>query len=155
MSERNVIAPMLWAYIEGSIGRLVELALELDEETRARRPEFEGANSIATLVGHTLGNAEDNLLGTLCGVRVTYDREADFEAPMTDALEIKARWSGLGARFQSELQNLTDESVLAVRSHPRRGEISGLAVLTVVARHSAEHLAHAEVTRDLLLSARQ
>ncbi|MDP9352215.1 MAG: DUF664 domain-containing protein [Chloroflexota bacterium] len=34
--------------------------------------------------------------------------------------------------------------------HPRRGRITGREVLLVVARHCAEHLGQAELTRDLL-----
>ena len=33
--------------------------------------------------------------------------------------------------------------------HHWRGEISGREVLIVVARHTAEHLGHAELTRDM------
>jgi|GEM_PF-4082909 len=63
------IARTLWPYIERSLDRLVAVALELPEQERLARPPIEGANSIATLVGHTLANAEENLLGTLGGSR--------------------------------------------------------------------------------------
>ncbi len=39
---------------------------------------------------------------------------------------------------------------LEVRQHPRRGEVRGFDVLLVVARHAAEHLAQAEVTRTIV-----
>ena len=39
------------------------------------------------------------------------------------------------------------------RVHPRRGLLTGREILIVVARHAAEHLAHAELTRDLLMTA--
>ncbi|MCB0140064.1 MAG: DUF664 domain-containing protein, partial [Caldilineaceae bacterium] len=35
-------------------------------------------------------------------------------------------------------------------THPRRGQMSGRAILMVVMRHAAEHMGHAELTRDLL-----
>jgi hypothetical protein len=38
----------------------------------------------------------------------------------------------------------------AMRTHPRRGPMSANEILLVVARHAAEHLAQAELTRDLL-----
>jgi hypothetical protein len=37
----------------------------------------------------------------------------------------------------------------ATYRHPRRGAISGREILIVVARHAAEHLGQAELTRDL------
>ena len=150
----SLIASTSWAYIERSLDRLVTLALEMTEEQRARVPDFEAFNSVATLVGHTLGNAEDNLLGTLCGLKVVYDREADFEAPIVDASDIRRRWDSLQARVTEEVARLSDSDVLEVRQHPRRGEIHGLEVLLVVARHAAEHLAQAEMTRTIVEAGR-
>jgi len=83
---------------------------------------------------------------------VAYDREADFEAPIADAAAIEAHWADRRARIDALIVTLDDASILATRVHPRRGEITGLDVLVVVARHAAEHLAHAELTRDWLRS---
>ena len=146
----SLIASTSWAYIERSLDRLVTLSLELSDEQRARVPDYEAFNSVATLVGHTLGNAEDNLLGTLCGLEVIYDREADFEAPIVDAEAIRERWEDLRARISEEIARLSNEDVLELRQHPRRGEVRGLDVLLVVARHAAEHLAQAEMTRTIV-----
>ena len=146
----SLIASTSWAYIERSLDRLVTLALEMTEEHRARVPNYEAFNSVATLVGHTLGNAEDSLLGTLCGLEVIYDREADFEAPIVDASKIRQRWADLRARVTEEVARLSDSDVLEMRQHPRRGDIRGLDVLLVVARHAAEHLAQAEMTRTIV-----
>lgn len=147
-----VIAPTIWRYTRGSLDRLVALSLDLTEAERAERPPIEEANSIATLVGHTLANAEDNLLGTLAGLPVTYHRQADFDAPETDATAIRDRWDALQARIEAAIATIDDVRVLGPVSHPRRGEVTGLEVLLVVARHAAEHLAHAELTRDWLRS---
>jgi hypothetical protein len=40
-----------------------------------------------------------------------------------------------------------------MRQHPRRGPLSGREILIVVARHAAEHLGQAELTRDLMKAA--
>jgi hypothetical protein len=150
VAESSVIVSTCWPYIERSLDRLVTLALEMTEDQRARVPDFEAFNSVATLVGHTLANAEDNFLGTLCGIAMVYDREADFEAPIVDAELIRQRWDRLRARVTEEIANLSDADVIEVRQHPRRGEIRGLEVLLVVARHAAEHLAQAEMTRTIV-----
>ena len=39
-------------------------------------------------------------------------------------------------------------------THPRRGQMSGRAILMVVIRHAAEHMGHAELTRDLIRAKR-
>ncbi len=148
----SVIALTVWGYIERSLDRLVTLALDLTEAERLALPPVDGANSIATLVSHTLANAEENLLGTLGGADVLYDRQADFDAPVADATSIEARWAILRARCAARLAEVDDASVLAPCAHPRRGEVLGLEVLLVVARHAAEHLAHAELTRDWVCS---
>lgn len=148
----SAISATVWPYIERSLDRLVALALELTEAERLARPPVDGANSIATLVGHTLANAEENLLGTLGGMDVAYDRQADFDAPTSDAAMIEARWTDQRGRMRSVVAGLDDAMLLAPRPHPRRGEVTGLEVLLVVARHAAEHLAHAELTRDWLRS---
>ncbi|MBN1310607.1 MAG: hypothetical protein JXB30_04240 [Anaerolineae bacterium] len=41
-----------------------------------------------------------------------------------------------------------------MHEHPRRGQMAGRAELIIVARHAAEHMGQAELTRDLLFSAR-
>ena len=147
-----VIVERIWPYIERSLDRLVTLALELTEAERLARPPVEGANSIATLVGHTLANAEENLLGTLIGNYIRYDRQADFDSPLAGAVAIEARWGELRPRIERALEGLDNDAVLARRAHSRRGEVTGLDVLVVVARHAAEHLAQAELTRDWLRS---
>ncbi len=81
-----------------------------------------------------------------------YDRQADFDAPIVAAAAIEARWGDLRARIVEVIGALDDGSVLETRVHSRRGEVTGLDVQLVVARHAAEHLAHAELTRDWLRS---
>lgn len=152
MPPEALIAPTIWRYIASSLDGLVSLALELSEDERLAIPPVAGANSVAALVGHTLANAEDNLLGTLAGQDVTYDRQADFDAPAADAGSIEARWAALRARVNAALGPLDDTAVLAPRAHPRRGEVTGLEVLVVTARHAAEHLGQAELTRDWVRS---
>jgi len=143
------IATLIWPYVERSIEAQVVAFEELDPAGRSWRPPAPETNSMATLVNHTIANAEENLLGTICGEAVAYDREADFDAPSTDPDAVRERWERLRTGFQSHLTSLTDEHLLETIEHPRRGAVTRLEVLVVVARHAAEHLAHAELTRDL------
>ncbi|TAJ21631.1 MAG: DinB family protein [Dehalococcoidia bacterium] len=144
------IAAQTWPYVMRSIDRLVAVAFdELDAAGRAWRPAAEGANNVLTIVNHMISNAEDNLLGTIAGLPVQYDRQADFETPSTDPAGVKARWARVNATFEAALPGLDDARMLETVQHPRRGPVSRLDTLVVVARHAAEHLAHAELTRDL------
>lgn len=143
-----------WGYIARSIDRLVALADGLEPRDLAWRPA-EGTSSLATLIGHTMSNAEDNLLGTLCGQPVTYDREADFERPEPDGGALTERWTGLRTTIAAALDELDGDQLSRALTHPRRGALTGLDVLIVVARHAAEHLAQAELTLDLLRADRR
>ncbi len=148
MSDQT-FAATLWPYAERSIEALVEMLEGLDERGRAWRPEAPETNSVATLVNHTVANAEDNLLGTVCGLEVRYDRQADFDAPETDAAAVRARWDAVRTQVDAHLPSLTDERLRETVQHPRRGPVTRVDVLIVVVRHAAEHLAHAGLTRDL------
>jgi hypothetical protein len=57
-------------------------------------------------------------------------------------------------QLQTELEQIANASLSATRQHPRRGQISGRDVLIVVARHCAEHMGQAFLTRDLVLARR-
>ncbi len=145
----------VWRLIASSVDRLVEVARDLEADGGADalhwRPRAPEANSVLALAHHTLENLEDNTLYTVAKVdRPTpREREAEFatDDPSTDRLV--ARWTALRPRIEEALAPL-DATILAeARQHPRRGEQSVLTVLVVTARHAAEHLAHAELTRDL------
>ena len=52
--------------IEGTLHRLFAVLAPLSVDGLQWRPPAYGANSLATLATHTLVNAEENLLATLC-----------------------------------------------------------------------------------------
>ncbi len=144
------MAARIWPYVARGIERLIAVAFdELDEAGRNWRPNVPDTNAVLTLVSHTISNAEDNLLGTIAGLDVRYDRQADFDAPATDPAAIRARWGRIRDAFEAALPRLDDASMVATVQHPRRGPTTRLDTLIVVTRHAAEHLAHAELTRDL------
>lgn len=140
-------------YILSSLDRLVQCLDGLDETQLNWNPPAPHANSLYTLVVHTLGNAEENLLWTLFDQPSQRNREQEFvmEGPSADALMI--RWNGLREQLQQALLSLSSFDLEREHLHPRRGSITGLDILIVVARHAAEHLGQAELTRDLVLAA--
>lgn len=148
-------ALIFWRYIASSLDRLVACLESLDAESLNWRPAAADTNSLYALVTHTLGNAEENILETLCGVPIGRDREGEFAAHGATPAYIVARWSDLRARLEDELAKLPADGLNHTYSHPRRGALSGREILIVVARHAAEHLGQAELTRDLLCAARE
>lgn len=142
-----------WRFIASSLDRLVELAGALEAEGLHWSPPARDANSVAVLVTHTLGNAEENVLETLAGEAVGRRREEEFVDRRLTAGELLQRWQELRPRLAAALARLPAAEMDRPRAHPRRGRLTGREVLIVVARHAAEHLGQAELTRDLWLSA--
>ena len=147
-------AAVFWRYISSSLDRLVELVTAVDPTALGWRPQTSAtSNSLAGLAAHTLGNAEENILGVLAGERVDRDHEQEFTAEPSSRA-IAAQWHDLRPRLAAALRRLPAAEMARPRAHPRRGTVTGREVLLVVARHAAEHLGQAELTRDLWLAAR-
>lgn len=150
----TVAEPLVfWRYIASSLDRLIGCLDGLDAAQVAWFPPAPGANSLAVLVAHMLGNAEENLLGTLGGQSIARDRDAEFRVRGASAAELAAAWVALRPRLEAALAALPDGALDRDYAHPRRGTIGGREILIVVARHAAEHLGQAELTRDLLRAA--
>lgn len=143
----NAEAAQSWRYISGSLGRLIAIIEQEPDEVIRYRPPAPEANSILGLVRHTLANAGDNFLGVLQGTPTERDRETEFEDLERQAL--LDQWEGLRAEFESALAALPSGALDTSVQHGWRGEIPAREVLIIVARHAAEHLGQAELTRDL------
>jgi uncharacterized damage-inducible protein DinB len=144
-------ADTFWGYIARSIDRIIACLDGLSEDELNWRP-IETANSLYVLATHILGSTEENIVGLLCGQQVQRQREAEFAASGASVEPIRSRWSELRGRIEQCLEHLPPGELDRKRPHPRRGQLTGREVLIVVARHAAEHMGHAELTRDLLLA---
>jgi uncharacterized damage-inducible protein DinB len=150
MSSQTMI---FWRYITSSIEQLLGSLDELSTEEMNWVP-LPNANSLYVLATHTLGTTAENLLKVLCGQPVHRQREAEFAAQGTSTAQLHTQWESLRDEIRSQLEQLDDASLEQVRQHPRRGNITGLEVLIIVARHCAEHMGQAALTRDLILTRR-
>lgn len=142
---------MYWQYIARSIDRLMACLAELNEDELNWKPLPTG-NSLFVLATHTLGNTEENVLGVLCDEPIVRQRSAEFAAYGASFVTAEQAWHTLQERIETSLHALSPDKLDAVCEHPRRGEITGREVLLIVARHCAEHLGQAELTRQLLLA---
>ena len=140
-------------YIVGTIDRLVASLEGLDARALNWRPPAPGTNSLYAMVTHVLGNAEENILDTLCGQPVPRSRDAEFSATGSSGELVLERWRGLRARIADALAALPAGELDRPRRHPRRGELAGREILLVVARHAAEHWGEAQLTMSLLRTA--
>lgn len=113
------------------------------------RPAAPGANSVYALAVHTLGNAEENILYTLSGRPSALDREQEFAAHAQSTAALQQHWKDLREQLLTTMIHLSTVDLTRAVSHPRRGTVAGREVLLVVARHAAEHLSQAELTRDM------
>jgi len=143
-----------WRYISSSLDRLVETAQGLSMDELVWRPPAPGTNSVQVLIVHTLGNAEENILGTLRGQEVKRDRAHEFGTIAGNGEPPVLSWPVLRASLERALVGLQGGKLSEPVDHPRRGQITGRDVLMIVARHAAEHLGQAELTRDLAIAAR-
>lgn len=137
-------------FIFNTIDSIVGALDGLTVEELNWRPPAPATNSLYAIATHALGNAEENLLGTLCRQPHTrnYAREFTAAAPVPDALRLQ--WADLRERIAKSFEALSRDDLDAARQHPRRGIITGRDVLIVVARHTAEHWGEAQLTRSLL-----
>ncbi len=140
-----------WDYAASSVERLLGCLDGLDAAALNWRP-IPQANSLFVLATHMIGNIEETVWGIVCGNPIDRDREAEFQACAVDPAELRAHWHNLRQQIEVRLATFSATDMAAMRTHPRRGPMSANEILLVVARHAAEHLAHAELTRDLLLA---
>ncbi len=142
-----------WGFITSSVDRLLACLEGLDATELNWRP-LPNANSLVILATHIIGNIEETVLGLICGQRRPRDRAAEFQVTAGDSASINLRWRTLQGEIAHHLTQLPPSDLARVRLHPRRGPLTAWEILLVVARHAAEHLAHAELTRDWLFVAR-
>lgn len=148
MADKNQ-AIQLWRYISGSIEQILKCLDGLSSRDLNWCP-IESANSLYVLATHVLGNVEENIIETLYGQKVNRNRENEFKASGDSIEPILSKWSDIQIRVTDCIENLSSENLTSRRKHPRRGELAGWEILIIVARHAAEHMGQAKLTRDML-----
>jgi hypothetical protein len=150
MSQKQEI-DVAWQSIVRGIDGIIDALAAVPEAQRNEKP-VEAANSLYVLAVHVLGSTEKNLLDVLGGEPFDRDRPAEFVATGTDVEPLRRQWADLRARIEASLERLPDGALDQMCEHFNYGSISGREILIIVVRHVSEHLGHAELTRDLLLS---
>jgi hypothetical protein len=131
--------------------RLLEAIADLDEEAVNWRPPAPGTNSLLVLVTHAIASAEEHVVGIAAGMTVVRNRDAEFVANGA-AVHLASRASEVRGRIGEALSSL-DGRLDEERDAPSRkwpaphGTVRDRLVHSV--SHTAEHVGHAQLTRDL------
>jgi hypothetical protein len=137
-------------FIFGTIDDLVQSLEGLTADQLNWRPAAPDTNTLYAIAAHVLGNAEENVLRTVCGLPVSRSRAAELTARGDTWEPLRDHWRDLRAHIATALAAPPDGDLARERPHPRRGMLTGREVLLVVARHAAEHWGEAQLTHSLL-----
>jgi hypothetical protein len=132
--------------------RLLETIAGLDDEAVNWKPPVPGGNSLLVLVTHTLASAEEHIVGKAAGKTVVRNRDAEFVV-MGGSGHLAARAAEVRRRIDDALAalegRLDEERDPPVGKWPSpRGTARDRLIHSV--SHTAEHVGHAQLTRDLL-----
>lgn len=137
-------------YLLSSLDRIVATLDGLTAEQLNWCPPAPEANGVYVLATHMLANVRDNILTVLCEVRESdRDRDAEFAVTVESPATLETHWRELRAEVVAALNALPPGDLDRARSHRTRENVNGRDILLITARHAAEHLDHAEMTRDL------
>jgi hypothetical protein len=143
----------IWPYIARTVDRILASMDGLTPEELNWKPAPD-ASSLYILGAHIIGSVNERLLGAMCGQEVQRDREAEFVARGDSAESLLRQWLAQRQQIEEGLAALPANAVEQHYTHTWRGELTGLELLLVVARHAAEHQGHADLTRQLILAQR-
>ena len=149
------------ATIDGLANELVERILGsldgLTQEQLDATPPGE-TSSLLVIAGHAIAAVEWNLVQMLAGGQVDRNRAAEFEARAADAGDaagvvavLRERWDDAHANIRAALEGLDGSEYAAMKFHPfLETELSGQEFVVRALAHTAEHVGHAEITRQWL-----
>lgn len=118
----------------------------LDRGTLNWRP-LPQANSIAVLIAHTLGSERD-MLRAVRAIASERDRDAEFRVEL-EAAALLAMIDEADRDLDEHLPALTPADLTDLRPRGDRPPLPGIVWLLSNYGHSREHLAQAELTKQL------
>ena len=143
----------VWPYVERTLERMMAVVHGCSVEQLNWQPPAPEANSIYALATPTLANARVNTIRVLCGRDIDRDRDAEFRVVADEDNATIPEWLEIRQELRAAVAALPDDAMGRICHHPVRGEVTGREVVMLLARHAAEHVGHAELTRDLAVAA--
>jgi hypothetical protein len=151
MTDTHPLAAMRDSII-GSGDRLLECIGGLTTEQLNWTPPAEGGNSIYAIANHALGAQERLILGRVFGQETEPSPQGAWQAT-GDGDALRDRWQRIRPRLHDTLSRASSAALHADCEHPRLGKLTGWEMLFLIDRHTAEHVGHVELTRDLAKNA--
>ena len=116
---------------------------------------FAESSPLFVIATHAISATEWNFVEVLARQTVDRSRQAEFEsraASVDDPLALlRERWAGAKAAIHDALANLDDDEWERLRPHQFMGrDLSGNELVCRALAHTAEHVGHAEMTRQWL-----
>ncbi len=116
---------------------------------------WDDSSTIFVLATHAISATEWNLVEVLAEQQVDRSRQAEFDsraAAFDDPQMLLAeRWAGAKAAIESALAGLSDDAWDGLHYHMFMDKhLSGHALVVRALAHTAEHVGHAEMTRQWL-----
>jgi DinB superfamily len=136
----------------GSGDRMLEAVSDLTPAQINWKPPADGGNSIYAIATHALGAQERLILGRIFQQEVAPSPQGAWEVE-GDAAALRDRWQRIRPRVYETLSRASTTGLYADCEHPRMGKLTGWEMLYLVDRHTAEHVGHVELTRDLAKAA--
>lgn len=130
-----------------ALHRRLRAVVEGTDEAVLNSPPREGENSIAVLVTHALGS-EMGWLHRAAGIPFKRDRDGEFRARSS-----RETLRGLLDKAAARMPELVQAAVDARLVTPREldsGRVTVGYCLAHALSHTAEHVGHAELTRNLI-----
>ena len=136
------------------LDRIVTACDELSAEQLDAVP-WEEASSLFVIATHAISATEWNVVEVLCGQQLDRSRQAEFDSRATSVDDplatLQARKSDALAAMESALNGLSDEAWDAPHYHQFMDKhLNGTELVDRALAHTAEHVGHAEMTRQWL-----
>ena len=136
------------------VERILAAAEGLSSEQLDTAP-WDDASTIFILATHAISATEWNLVEVLAGKQVDRSRQAEFDsraASFDDPQGLLAeRWAGAKAGIESALAGLSNDAWAGPHYHQFMDKnLSGHELIDRALAHTAEHVGHAEMTRQWL-----
>ena len=136
------------------IERILAAADGLSAEQLDAAP-WDESSPMFVLATHAISATEWNFVQVLAGLEVDRSRQAEFDsraASVSDPQGVLAeRWGGARAAIESALAGLADDAWESPHYHMFMDKnLSGHELVCRALAHTAEHVGHAEMTRQWL-----
>ncbi len=139
------------AMLERLSGQILAQLEAVPAEALNWQPPLRDTNSLYVIAQHTVAAGEWLTLHVACGLPYSRDRDAEFRG-QGDLTALGTRYETWLAAARQALSDLTEANLAEIRHYqtvagPVERSVGGILVHTV--SHTANHLGHLELTRQM------